>query len=111
MVNIFKPAFFHHLVAGVTAIAFTTAIIQPQYVYCEGINLDFKAIEFGIRIERLFEKIMRSIDKGESNKIITYMFDIKLEVESYTGQPIDIGKQLDQVQKQVTAKGQKIDDK
>ncbi len=39
------------------------------------------------------------------------MFDIKSEVESYTGQDIDIGKQIDQVQKEAKAKGKKIDDK
>lgn len=39
------------------------------------------------------------------------MFDIKSEVEQYTGKEIDINKTIDQAQKEARAKGQKIDDK
>jgi hypothetical protein len=38
------------------------------------------------------------------------MFDIKTEVEKYTGNKINIDKQIDQVQKEARAKGLKIDD-
>lgn len=34
------------------------------------------------------------------------MFDIKQEVEQYTGKKIDIDKQIDQAQKEAKAKGQ-----
>jgi hypothetical protein len=40
-----------------------------------------------------------------------HMFDIKHEVEQYTGKKIDIDKQIDQVQREAKAKGQKIDDR
>lgn len=76
MVNIFKLAFFNHLVASTTAIALTTALIQPQNTYASGFDLDIATINFGIKIEKIFEKIKRSIDKGETSKIINYMFDI-----------------------------------
>ena len=39
------------------------------------------------------------------------MFDIKSEVERYTGSKIDIGKQIDQVQKEARSRGKKIDEK
>lgn len=66
-----------------------------------------------ISVSRLktYEKVKRAIDKGETNKIVGYMFDFKSEVEQYTGQKIDINKHIDQVQREAKAKGQKIDDK
>ncbi|KIC71033.1 hypothetical protein [Candidatus Protochlamydia amoebophila] len=39
------------------------------------------------------------------------MFDLKHEIEQYTGKKIDIDKQIDQVQREAKAKGQKIDDR
>jgi hypothetical protein len=76
-----------------------------------GVNLDPNAINFGIKVEKVVEKIKKSIDKGETNKIVGYMFDIKHEVEQYTGKKIDINKQIDQAQREAKAKGQKIDDR
>jgi len=111
MVNFFKPVVFNNLVAGLTALAFTIAVIQPPQLQSAGANLDLGAINFGIKVEKIFEKIKKAIDKGETNKIVSYMFDIKSEVEQYTGNKIDINKQIDQVQKEAHAKGQKIDDK
>jgi hypothetical protein len=109
--NFFKPAIVNNLVAGLTAVAFTTAIISPLQIHGADVNLDFGAINFGVKVEKVFEKIKRSIDKGETNKIIGYMFDIKTEVEQYTGKKIDINKQIDQAQKEAKAKGQKIEDR
>lgn len=39
------------------------------------------------------------------------MFDFKQEVEQYTGKHIDINKSIDQAEKEVRAKGQKIERK
>lgn len=111
MVNFFKPAIANNLVAGLTAIAFTTAVIAPPPCHAVGVNLDLGTINFGIKAEKIFEKIKKCIDKGETNKIVSYMFDIKSEVEQYTGKKIDINKFIDQAQKEARAKGQKIDDK
>lgn len=49
----------------------------------EGMNLN--DINFGIKIEKIYEKVKQAIDKGETNKIVGYMFDFKSEVEQYTG--------------------------
>lgn len=76
-----------------------------------GTNLDLNSVNFGIKIEKVFEKIKKCIDKGETNKIIGYTFDIKQEVEQHTGKKIDIDKQIDQAQREAKAKGQKIDDR
>lgn len=73
--------------------------------------LDLNTINFGIRVEKLFEKVKHCIDQGETNKIVSYMYDFKHEVEQYTGTKIDINKQIDQVQKDAKNRGQKVDDK
>lgn len=111
MVNLFKPAVFNNLVAGFTAVAFTTAVTCPPQVYAAEVNLDLGAINLGVKVEKIFEKIKKSIDKGETNKIVGYMFDIKTEIEQYTGNKINIDQQIDQAQKEARAKGQKIDNR
>lgn len=54
-------------------------------MHAVGVILDLGAINFGIKVEKIFEKIKKCIDKGETNKIVSYMFDIKSEVEQYIG--------------------------
>lgn len=95
------------MVACITLTAFTSAVILPTPAYALTLN----EINFGIKIEKIYEKVKKAIDRGETNKIVGYMFDFKSEIEQYTGQKIDINKKLDEVQKQAKANGQKIEDK
>ncbi|GAB4233053.1 MAG: hypothetical protein Tsb0021_11880 [Chlamydiales bacterium] len=111
MVDILKPRFINIMVACVTTVAFTTATLTHTPLMANYVNLNLKTINFGIKIEKVFVKIKKSIDKGETNKIIEYMFDIKHEVELYTGQKINLDKKIDQAQEEAKAKGQKIDNK
>ena len=54
----------------------------PVYqIHAVGTNLDIAAINFGVKVEKLFEKVKKAIDKGETNRIVNYMFDIKTEIE------------------------------
>ena len=78
---------------------------------CLAADLNLNDINFGIKIEKIYEKVKKAIDKGQTNKIVRYMFDFKSEIEQYTGKKIDINKQLDEVQRQAKANGQKIEDK
>jgi hypothetical protein len=110
MVNFLKPHLYNNLVACLTTVAFTTAILVPPPVHAAGVNIDLRAINFGIKMEKIVEKVKKCIDKGETNKIVGYMFEIKEEVQQYTGQKIDMNKYIDQVQREAKAKGQKIDD-
>ena len=110
MANILQSSIGNILASCLTIVAFTTTTLIPSHLMADGINLDANAINFGIKSEKVFEKIKKSIDKGETNKIVKYMFDLKHEVEQYTGKKIDINKQIDQVQREAKAKGQKIDD-
>jgi len=111
MVNFLKPFIAHRLVAGITTAAFATAIMSPPPAYAAGVNLDFAAINFGVKIEKIYEKVKRCMDKGETNKIIGYMYDFKTEVEQYTGKKFDMNKAIDQAEVEAKAKGQKIDNR
>lgn len=109
MVNFLQSRIRNSMVACLTLTTFTSAVILPHPVYAAGINLN--DINFGVKIEKIYEKVKKSIDRGETNKIVGYMYDFKTEVEQYTGQKVDINKQLDEVQKRAKANGQKIEDK
>lgn len=111
MANFCKSIILNNLVAGLTAVVFTTAVICPPQVCAAAPNLDFAAINFGVKAEKIFEKIKKAINKGETNKLVEYMFDVKSEVEQYTGNKIDINKQIDQAQREARAKGKRIDDR
>lgn len=112
MVNIFQSTRCLTLATYLTPAAFATVAITPPPLMAAangGINLN--DINFGIKIEKIYEKVKRAIDKRETNKIVGYMFDFKSEVEQYTGKKIDINHQIDVAQKEARSKGQKIDDK
>lgn len=111
MANILQSRFTNIMVICLTTVAFTTATLTPPPLMAADVNLDLGAINFGIKVEKVFEKIKKSIDKGETNKIVGYMFDTKQEVEQYTGKKIDIDEQIDQAQREAKAKGQKIDNR
>lgn len=111
MVNFLKPSIANSLVAGITAFIFTTAVMAQTPAYAASVNLDLAAINLGIKVEKIYEKVKKCIDKGETNKIVSYMFDFKNEVEQYTGHKFDINKTIDQAQKEVKSRGQKVDEK
>lgn len=111
MANLFKHYIFNNLVACSTAFAFATTIVIPIKTYALPANLDPISINFGVKVEKTFEKIKRAIDKGDTNRIVGYMFDVKSDVEQYTGNKIDIERQIDLVQSEAKSRGQKIDDR
>lgn len=115
MANIFQSNRCQLLATCITAFTFTCVAIAPPPLMAidraaqEGLNLN--DINFGIKIEKIYEKVKKAIDNRNTNKIVGYMFDFKQEVEQYTGKHIDINKSIDQVEKEARAKGQKIDGK
>ncbi len=111
MAYFLQSRFCNTMVVCLTTLAFTTATLTPPPLMAADANLDLKTINFGIKVAKVLEKIKKCIDKRETNKLIGHMFDIKHEVEQYTGKKIDIDKQIDQVQREAQAKGQKIDNR
>lgn len=115
MANIFQSNRYQLLVTCATTFAFTcVTIAPPQLIAYDATaqkDLNLNDINFGVKIEKIYEKVKKSIDNYDTNKIIGYMFDFKQEVEQYTKKHIDINKTIDQVEKDARAKGQKIDAK
>lgn len=109
MANFLKSHICNTMAACITLTTFSSAVILPSPVYAASLNLN--DINFGIKIEKIYVKVKKAIDKGQTNKIVGYMFDFKSEIEQYTGKKIDINKQLDEVQRRAKANGQKIEDK
>lgn len=93
--------------------AFTVSTITPLRAEHQekGVNFNLNDINFGIKIEKFVEKVKKCIEKKDSAKLTELMFDIKREVEGYTGQKIQFGKALDQVEKEIKSRGGKIDSK
>lgn len=111
MVNLWKSVITNRAVLYSTICVFTSASIMPLHAVSqkEEINLNLNDINFGIKIEKLIEKTKKYFSAKDSNKLMEVMFDIKHEIEGYTGQKIDIEKSLDKVEKEAKTKGQKID--
>jgi hypothetical protein len=72
-------------------------------------NINLNDINFGIRMEKLIEKTKKSFGIKDSKKLMEVMFDIKHELEGYTGQKIDIDKHLDQVEREAKSRGFPVD--
>lgn len=111
MANIFQSTRCFTLATYLTTAAFTTVAISPPPLMAAQGGLNLNDINFGIKVEKIYEKVKRAISKGETNKIVGYMFDFKTEVEQYTGKKIDINKQIDIAQQEARKNGQKVDDK
>lgn len=88
-------------------IAGTIAMPLNAYQQCKatqlGINLN--DIAFVARIEKLVERVKKYKDKMEQRKLIEVLFEIKTEVEGYTGKKCDIDTQLDQIEREATQRG------
>lgn len=108
MGNIWKSLKLNTFVLSSTLGVFTLSSITPLYaVQRKEINLN--DIGFSMRIEKLVEKINHFRDKADSEKLLEAMFELKMEIEGYTGKKIDLDKSLDQVERDVKSKGGKVD--
>ena len=70
--------------------------------------VDLNDIGFAIRVEKLIENINRYREKKDSNKLLEKMFELKMEVERYTGQRIDLDKEIDRVEHDIKKNGGKF---
>ncbi len=102
MVYILHSIFRNTVVACLTTVAFTTVTFIPSPLMSANAKIDFATINFGIKAEKLYEKVKKSIERREINKIVGYMFDFKHEVEQYSGKKIDINMYIDQAQKEAS---------
>lgn len=57
----------------------------------------------------MIDKAKKYFYSKDSNKLTDTMFDIKNEIEGYTGQKINIERHLDQIEKEAKARGKPLD--
>ena len=96
------------LLCGVLT-TFTMAVVTSPPAYAQQIGLN--DIAFWVRIEKLVEKMWKYKDKKDGNKILDTMLDMKFEVESYTGQRIDLDKEFSNAKSKIKKQGAKISEK
>ncbi len=106
MAYIFNSPKFNNIVLCGILITFSMAILTPPS--CQAANVNFNDVAFGVRIEKLVEKVIRYKDKGDSHKLLDIMIDIKNEVQGYTGVAINLDNELDKVESEIKRSGGKV---
>lgn len=108
MANFLHATKLNRLLLSSTIVTFSLSTL-PHPVYATHKDVTINEILFATRVEKLIEKINKYRDRGDINKLLGAMFDLKLEVETYTGKKIDLDKQLDQIEKDIKANGGKLE--
>lgn len=108
MVNFSVTATSKRIFLYSTALAVVVAPIAPGYAFQPVQVVTINDIATALKFEKLIEKANKYFKAEDSKKLLETMLDIKHETEAYTGQKIDISKSLDQVEKEIKAKGGKI---
>lgn len=92
--------------------AFTISALMPFQIFASSVNysnVNINNINFGIRIDKLIEKAKKSFHAKDSKKLTEVMFDIKNEIEGYTGKKINLEHQLNQIEKEANLRGKNVD--
>lgn len=111
MGNIISNSTINRFIICCTLGTFAFTIVSPlQAIQMEkGVDINLNDINFGIRIEKLIKKAKNYFSKKNSHKLTEIMWDIKREIEGYTGQKINIDHHLDQIEKEAKSRGKPID--
>lgn len=109
MGNFISNSAFSRFIVSCTLGAFTATTIVPFHLSAAPqINVNLNDINFGIRIEKLIEKAKKYFSEKNSSKLTDIMFDIKNEIEGYTGQKINIESSLDKIEQEAKARGKPV---
>lgn len=111
MGNFWKSTKFNTVILSCTLGVFAFGSLMPLKATPYQMDINFNDIAFGFRIEKLVEKVNRYRERRDSKKLIEVMFDIKQEIEGYTGRQIRLSDTLDQVEREVKSRGGKVDPK
>lgn len=107
---LWKSPKLNTIVLSCTIGVFTLGAVIPIQALPQNPNgINFNEIGFALRIEKLIEKLNKYRDREDQKGLMEVMFDIKMEVEGHTGQKIDLQKSLDKIERDVKAKGGKVD--
>ncbi|MDP1879452.1 MAG: hypothetical protein Q8K60_00765 [Parachlamydiaceae bacterium] len=105
MVYFFNTTLFNRILLYCLLFTFSLVILKPTYAYAQ---LYISNVAFGIRIQKLTDKMNKYKEKKNSSKLIDTMLDIKSEIEAFTGNKFDINKEIDKIEVLVKKKGAKV---
>ena len=116
MGNIYFSGLLRNSILYTTTVAFLSGSVcapalatwQPDPNLMAGVNINLNDIAFIVRLEKLYERAKRHKDKLESGKLMKVMFEIKTEVECYTGKKIDLNSHIDAIEKEAKRQGAKF---
>lgn len=109
MGNYISNSTFSRFVIFCTLGSFTVTTITPSLLSSfPSFDINANDINFGIRMGKLIEKTKKHFSAKNSNKLIDVMFDIKNEVEGYTGQKLNIESSLNKIEQMSKAKGKPV---
>lgn len=92
-----------------TLLALSTFLSPQTYAYeCSWKQVELKDISFGLAIGKLIEKIKKYKTKLNQEKVLELMIAIKIEIEGYTGEKINLDKALDEIEKEMQKGGAKL---
>lgn len=101
MVNIFNSFRLNNIFLLGTLTAFSSNVISVPPCHA----IDAEQVAFLIRVEKLVEKAWKQKKQNKIIKVLETMINIKSEVEVYTGNKINIDKEIDQIEKDLKKKG------
>ncbi|CDR35248.1 hypothetical protein [Criblamydia sequanensis] len=77
--------------------AFSLVVLTPQPAYGL-INFDSNDIVFGLRIQKLVNRVWKYYEKSDGDSLLDTIIDLKEEIEFYTGKQINISKEIDKIE-------------
>lgn len=107
MYRFFNFICFKRLVLSSILCAFPLAVITPPSIYGQ-INLNLNAIDFGVKMQKLIDRAWKYYNKKDSDSLLDVILDIRAEVEAYTGNKINIEKEIDKIETNLQKKGLKV---
>lgn len=84
---------------------FPLAVLTPPPAYAQ---IDFNKVAFAVKMEKLVEKLWKYKERGDSEKLLETMLDVKLEVEGYSGVKINLDAELDKTERELKKQKTKI---
>lgn len=94
----FKLRGFQHLVLFSLLCTFPLAVLTPLPVYGY-MNVDFnRQAEFELKIQESINRAWKCYDNSDSDGFMDVIWEIKSEVEDYTGNKIDLIKEINRIE-------------
>lgn len=110
MVNFLQSPKLNRVLVSCVLASFTlTTLPAPVYSLPNFSGIGFNDVRFVMRIEKLIGKINKYRERGDCDKLLETMIDLKIEVEGYTGKKINLDKELSQIEKDIKAGGGKLE--